>query len=1339
MVQLGLPTTASGSVVTLGGAAPPLNAVASWGVLWTPFSVLLPGPPALGERVEVTCSPSGLNSSSFMVSLDDGATPAAGVAACPAAAGRPSGSACLAAVGAAELDAASPLPLRFIVAGAPPPTAEALFAVGGFPNDLQWLSGGEGVVCSLASTVAGTSGAARRRYAAQASLPAISVLHLPAVWTLGSSVLVERAGLPGVFLGAGGAGAGQAFGAAGVAACSSDDPSSDTFLVPWSNATLVSSPLCSQALAALQASVASAALSASGIAPPTLSLTTSQLSTSVLVVLAGAATSANLGASCSITGGLVTAAAAVNWMAGFSGPAQGLFSSGASFSLASLSISFPLPQQCPYPCPSLPLILWRGGGGGDGAFSFAPAFSAIAVAASETSIAALAPAFPALVVPLILPLAPLVADWRSSFSSSCLSSPTWGTSHLLPPGCPLAAVARTFGSTQQVLSPNLFPPSSGLRAVEPCAAFSSTSSAPSELCSIPWWGGKGTAYSGTPQALASQRHPLVMPPLNAAACPFGPGRDVCSACPLGATCPGGVRLLPNPGYTIPWEDSPPSLLVSCGVRASPLARCPGWMGAAAQVGGSFSCGAGYMGHSCSSCKPGYYLLGGAECLACPSSPVAAAGSVGGGIGYVLATGLGFFFVGILGLILVLVALGLAFRVFILPLSSSPLTPPLADELSSGSGGERGELPSAFHALAVTLENLCWMWLHCQPLATLSQVTTPLLPSFLRPYFAPLNALQFRGVLAPSVACYVGGNVFQGFWLATAVVGACYALLLVTALPRVPLLVSFLAPVGAEQLRLLLQPLSFVLVTAYGALANSFSEPLFCSQISMAVSDYLSLAGSDGSTLRSSPLFAQATGILSSSSSTPLDTVAELRRALSSPAYASASGLRAILSSPVSVSLLSTPGYNGIVCDEGEHKGTRIAGIVMSALYTAGLPACLILALYASGRIPWLVGRGEGQSGSKRVPSLWDPYVRAFSDCDAPPSRGWWLRPMDLIVLGGLSALPVLQGGDAGGRYFLPLTALAVGLPAMHLLLLAKCDPFKGSWGEKLAWKAWLKGLWLACAVCLGALNAMLFHFPLSSQTSGNSRLLSGLAFGALAVAALAAVMGLCLSALGFAIAPLPLAEAPPVTGNQGDGRSSAMPTSEGEVEPPSAAETQVDLTEITFVNPLAAAPLGEGEGGVLPQVEPPMPAPASDAPPDMERLFEKFKASLTAQELALLGAPSNSGAPAAAGGGEGPGPSPLLPYKQLGLPSIAVSPSRRFPSSDPLTPEFLAALGLPQEGAPLSSSNPAVDLRRIEPASRVVSLKSNGRGASPFSKACRDVDRARMAAQESLNLAVGKS
>ncbi|KNC54960.1 uncharacterized protein AMSG_10205 [Thecamonas trahens ATCC 50062] len=88
---------------------------------------------------------------------------------------------------------------------------------------------------------------------------------------------------------------------------------------------------------------------------------------------------------------------------------------------------------------------------------------------------------------------------------------------------------------------------------------------------------------------------------------FGRG-TACGPCPIGAICPGGYRLWPQPGYWTEAEDA--GYVAACASPASE--RCAG--------GKASGCGSGYRGRMCAQCDVGYYQLG-SRCVACSDSKV----------------------------------------------------------------------------------------------------------------------------------------------------------------------------------------------------------------------------------------------------------------------------------------------------------------------------------------------------------------------------------------------------------------------------------------------------------------------------------------------------------------------------------------------------------------------------------------------------------------------------------------------------------------------------------------------------------------------------------------------
>jgi outer membrane protein assembly factor BamB len=84
-----------------------------------------------------------------------------------------------------------------------------------------------------------------------------------------------------------------------------------------------------------------------------------------------------------------------------------------------------------------------------------------------------------------------------------------------------------------------------------------------------------------------------------------PVESECKPCPKGATCPGGNRVWPEPGYWNPSEDS--GYVMEC----RPTERC---------LGGKMSvCAPGYAGELCGECSPGFIRTPSGVCVACPAT------------------------------------------------------------------------------------------------------------------------------------------------------------------------------------------------------------------------------------------------------------------------------------------------------------------------------------------------------------------------------------------------------------------------------------------------------------------------------------------------------------------------------------------------------------------------------------------------------------------------------------------------------------------------------------------------------------------------------------------------
>lgn len=94
---------------------------------------------------------------------------------------------------------------------------------------------------------------------------------------------------------------------------------------------------------------------------------------------------------------------------------------------------------------------------------------------------------------------------------------------------------------------------------------------------------------------------------------YGRGTS-CVPCPTGATCPGGFRLRPLPGF---WNVDESSTFVE---KCRPAESCAGYTEDASGVGRGDQCNFPYRGFKCYECAPGYVRKGGSvgRCVPCPS-------------------------------------------------------------------------------------------------------------------------------------------------------------------------------------------------------------------------------------------------------------------------------------------------------------------------------------------------------------------------------------------------------------------------------------------------------------------------------------------------------------------------------------------------------------------------------------------------------------------------------------------------------------------------------------------------------------------------------------------------
>jgi hypothetical protein len=389
------------------------------------------------------------------------------------------------------------------------------------------------------------------------------------------------------------------------------------------------------------------------------------------------------------------------------------------------------------------------------------------------------------------------------------------------------------------------------------------------------------------------------PPPNGTACAWGSG-DSCVLCPTDrALCPGGLELLPLPGWWAPLRTSPPSDLLPCPAPDATV-RCPGWT--ALSTGG---CGASFRGQACAGCAPGFFFSAG-SCAPCPMhsaslaqvAPILTFAGALGGVG-----------------ILLLGAAQVA-------LSRGSRAPPAC---CSPEGAPRA-----------VLSLLAWTWTSVQSAAALFSQTLSagLVPLQLLPAFSVLAALQFVGVtLAPE--CYASFTPFWGLWVSLALTcGALVAMLCaVHALPA-----ARDGTIASRFLHVLLKGSALVLTVGFGAYVNAAVTVLSCRPSSpMAVGEYVR-ASSDGRALTA------ALG----GAAPPL---AALRAAQRDPFLAQRAGLSALLRTAIPVSTLASDPFT--VCREGAHAIAWPVAAAFLTLLVAVVPGLGVWALWGAGRLKGL--------------------------------------------------------------------------------------------------------------------------------------------------------------------------------------------------------------------------------------------------------------------------------------------------------------------------------------------------------------------------------------------------
>ena len=614
-------------------------------------------------------------------------------------------------------------------------------------------------------------------------------------------------------------------------------------------------------------------------------------------------------------------------------------------------------------------------------------------------------------------------------------------------------------------------PALGLRLVAQC---SDPLFAPAEQCEL---------INGT-QPLLSAGNALLGPGVPRLSCAWGGGDD-CVPCPTpGAMCPGGRVLLPLPGYWVPSVTSPPGDLTPCPFP-DPRERCPGFESLLApSLGGSggaeYACGEGYRGPACGSCAAGYFPRGG-RCAQCPSYSSTALAIV-----VPLAA-----FVGglaVLGLVL------------------------LASVQASLRLPGFSRLPLRDTAQRV-LQLLLWVFTATQALVSLCTVAQFFSPPALAPYYGAILALQFQGV-STDPRCL---SVEQPFLSLYTLLGMCAGLLVVLAaslglagmrhsLPAPPLSAASSAGhakgsggggsggwVGG------VAPGAFkALILLYGVTNSVFLDTLTCAPpIPMTVADYIALT-CDGSALGTAHL-----PFLSGASPPSL---AELRRGLRDPLYATSAGLSPVLSAPLRVSLLrSNP---DIVCREGAHGPAYTAASTGLALYSILFPLGALATLWVNGRLcaaPVVAPAVAAAAVAPAAVPKCSAFLHLLTQDDSLQPHSQWLLQKDLLLtllLQGLVA--VAQNGSTGLTYM-----LAMGSCAAAALASAAVGVVKMRFTQPHSWKAPIAVLLDVCSSLTAAL-ACVSVSQIREDAALEPSLAAGLGAVPLALGGLLALALLCL-------------------------------------------------------------------------------------------------------------------------------------------------------------------------------------------------------------------------------------
>jgi hypothetical protein len=383
---------------------------------------------------------------------------------------------------------------------------------------------------------------------------------------------------------------------------------------------------------------------------------------------------------------------------------------------------------------------------------------------------------------------------------------------------------------------------------------------------------------------------------RSADCAFGEGDD-CQRCPAGALCPGGYRLVTQPGYYASAGNKLP--VVRCAAPAEE--RCLGWNATAGRV----ECGVGYRqgSYRCGSCAAGHYAASDGSCELCPASQVVA----------------------LLKLLIAFLGALLAFGL----LNYAAILLVARYYGGTVAGGAKA-----------SVQLMIWTFTVVQTIVQVGKAASPGLPRFLREAYAGLDVFSFGG-LAPNAACVVGAYPFMNeavvMGLALGLMAAVAALQppwrrLCGMTPAESIRRDTSRSLGlrlAHGLKPLARRLLFTVLTlVYPIVLRSAMDMTYCAPLAggVTVRTYLSMDG-DGSSLRANNVTLPTDPLTGAPlSSERLEELATTSRSV-------AAMLDTVLSG---VLLLVSNSY--YVCTEGSHAAVWALGWATIVLYGIGYPA-----------------------------------------------------------------------------------------------------------------------------------------------------------------------------------------------------------------------------------------------------------------------------------------------------------------------------------------------------------------------------------------------------------------